>query len=189
MRLAVLALGFLCACTAGSAEDQAVVMPEGRDGPPPPMGTVTLQADGASQVLTTFDFSIGALDGSAWFGGFNDAFTLHLRAFPDADPDATAGVFILEATLPGRPAHGMVSTAVTAQIEKDGAKGQVMQWFSRRNPGRVEIETVTREAPESSFGHATGRFAVTLCDMAAPEKNDCHAVAGRFDTDVQFDNL
>jgi hypothetical protein len=180
----------LTACAGTPDYEVGVVVPDMRDGPPPAMGTVTLTgADGAVQVLTTYDFSIGALDGSAWFGGFDQKYTLHLRAYPDQNPEAEAGIFTLEADLPGYPAAGMAGAKVKVEIGHRGQKDWRVDWSSRRQPSSVEITEVTRQKEGSSYGHAKGTFATVLCDMAAPEKHDCHDVTGSFDTDVQFDNV
>lgn len=190
MRRSLIAVLLLTACSQAPEEELGIALSPQRDGPPPPMGTVTLTgADGAQQVLTTYDFSIGALDGSAWLGGFDGKYTLNLRAFPDQNPDAVEGVFQLVANLPGAPVAGMESTAVTVKILREGQSSNVMQWSSLRQPSRVVIETVDRAGPEDVAGHATGTFTTRLCNMEAPEKNDCYDVTGRFDTDVQFDNM
>lgn len=190
MRRFLIAVLLLSACSQAPQEELGIALSPTRDGPPPPMGTVTLTgADGAAQVLTTYDFSIGALDGSAWFGGFDQNYTLNIRAFPDANPEATEGVVQLVANLPGPPEAGMSSTEATVKILRYGAQSTTMLWSSLRQPTRVIIETVTRATPEDVSGHATGRFETVLCDMTAPERNDCQPVTGRFDTDVQFDNM
>lgn len=190
MRRSLIAVLLLTACSQAPQEELGIALSPTRDGPPPPMGTVTLTGeDGGQQVLTTYDFSIGALDGSAWFGGFDGKYTLNLRAFPDQNPDATEGILVLVANLPGPPEAGMETTAVTVKIEREGQKGNVMQWSSLRQPSRVVIDTVERASPEDVSGHAAGTFTTRLCNMEAPEKNDCYDVTGRFDTDVQFDNM
>jgi hypothetical protein len=187
-RLAAAFLLTLAACAGGPpAQDIAVALTPERDGPPPAMGTVSLTEGGATQVFTTHDFSVGAFDGSAWFGPGDPGARLMMTACPDRNPDAETGLLRIEAQLPAPPVAGAVTGQVLVQVP--GRAGSVpIRWSSLGRPAWLAVGSFARTGSDA-FGQVTGRFGTTLCDMVAPKKNDCHEGTGTFDTEVQFDGI
>lgn len=164
-------------------------------GYPPAMGGVVLTEAGTDTTLTTFDFSIGAFDASAFFLKMEEAEpTFFLTAWPGADPDAKSGLLRLEASFAGKVAAGSAaSSALVAISIKDDFSGR--RWTSEGGgTATLVIDTFTPETPgnSSGYGHATGHFAARICsgdgDPAVVAKTArCREVSGSFATDVQYE--
>lgn len=189
MRRSLIAFGLLAACATEPAPvtPDPVMEPEG---PPPVMGTVDLAEGASTQVFTTYDFSVGAFDGSAQVRGPDGQVILALMAYPDADPQAEAGVLRIEAALGTVPRGRTVTGEVSVRIVTFAQGDTTTLWSNIGRPTWLEVTTLERgSGPDAAYGHATGRYKTTLCDALRPEKNDCHEVSGRFDTQVQFDGV
>lgn len=187
-RLAAACLLTLAACAGGPpGPGVAVTLTPERNGPPPVMGTVSLTEGGVTQVFTTYDFSVGAFDGSAWFGPGDPGARLVMTAYPDRNPDAETGLLRIEAELPALPVRKTVTGAALVQVLDRAGSGRVL-WSNLGRPAWLEVGSFARIGADA-YGHVTGSYRTVLCDMTAPEKNDCHEVTGTFDTQVQFDGI
>ncbi len=159
-------------------------------GYPPKLGEVQLVEAGKSTRLTTYDFSIGAFDASAWFGEGLRGRGFQLMAYPDENPDATKGrLFLwggLDAWAPGKTRAALVEILMGTDI--DGRR-----WTSAGKPAELVIDSFTpqEKGHSSGYGHVTGHFSATVCSgdkdpvVVAPNAR-CREVSGRFATDAQY---
>jgi hypothetical protein len=174
-------------------QEAVVYMPDPGPGYPPKMGTVTIEGADQRTVLTTYDFSIGALDGSAWFGKRDDKDIMVISAWPDENPKAEENGVVIEARLPAPPVAGMVASGVVISVLWEG-KSEGRRNSSEGHPATFVIDSVSRNTGETSnYGQVTGHFSARLCpaegevavvEMDSPE---CLDISGTFDTGVQFD--
>ena len=73
---------FLALLLAGCVEvPPGGVIPDPGPGHPPKMGDVTGQLGGQAVAWETYDFSVGAFDGSAWVEHFDGPYKLHLAGY------------------------------------------------------------------------------------------------------------
>jgi hypothetical protein len=155
-------------------------------GYPPVMGTVAL-TDGSlpEAVWTTYDFSVGAYDASAWFGRPGGGpVTLTITAYPDANPRAENGLVRLVVELPGVPTGpGPLPEGVMALIDGRDWNDPVAS-----GPASVTLTGITREQAESGYGTISGTFTGGFCEEVG-DLTECRDLTGRFDTRVQFDGL
>lgn len=161
-------------------------------GYPPKMGTVTLTGPEGTQTFTTYDFSIGAFDASAWFDTQGEAPHFTLTAYPDGNPDAEAGKFWLTTAFDAAPESGSKGRYTLVEIPAtQDREGPRLSSAARK--ASVTIDSFTKEDPgnTSGYGHVTGHFAARLCQVDhAPavrmSGGPCQDVTGTFDTQVQY---
>jgi len=169
--------------------DPVPMMPEVPDDYPPVMGAVTATVGGRALTWQTYDFSIGAFDASAWVGDTDDNVTLHIMAYPEGQPEKMEDRLHIVAEFglfpsPGGPAD-TVLIEVLGEKDIDGRK-----LTSGTTPVVFTLEEFTRSS--YAYGHARGRFEATLClkrSKTAQVSRKCQQIRGRFDTDIQFDNM
>lgn len=201
--LLLLVLPLLAACSVPSSDvtpvpqaptlpEEAVVMPfypEPDD--PPKLGTVSFESGGTVQIFTTFDFSVGAFDASAWFDSRDGVQRFTMTAYPEENPDAESGLLRVTAGLPGGRVAGSEGAPVLVEILWEG-KRDGRKLTSVGHPASLVIDRFTPDTDSSSgYGQAKGRFKATLCPGTGdPAKvtlgTDCQTVSGSFDTRVQY---
>ncbi|NBZ86116.1 hypothetical protein [Stagnihabitans tardus] len=176
---------------------QVVLEPSAEDLPPgypPKLGLAELVEGGKTQVLTTYDFSIGAFDASAWFGEGIEARGFYLTAYPDDNPDARKGVLRIyghyeswtPGQAPGATTEGLVEWSIT-----EGFRGR--RWTSAGKPVEVVVDSFVPQEPgqTSGYGHVTGHYSARVCSgdkdpvVVAPNAR-CREISGQFETDVQY---
>ena len=164
------------------------------DGKPPALGTATLVEDGVTKTLTTFDFSIGAFDASAWFGEGLQERGFYLDAYPDGNSAAESGVLRLYGHYPSWTPGKAPGAAEGGLVEVSmGPDWRGRRWSSAGKPVEVVVDSfVPQEKGQTSgYGHVTGHFAATVCSgdkdpvVVAPGAR-CHEVSGSFATDMQY---
>lgn len=170
----------------------AQVLVEPSAGDVPPLGEVRLSEAGKETIYTTFDFSVGAFDASAWLEGMGGAPRLHVTAYPDGDPQAQKGLLRIEAGFARSLAPGMITQEAKVEIlmgkSRDGRR-----WTSEGKMAEVEIfDFVPQEAGvDTGYGRLTGRFSARICSgdgapaVVAPNAR-CRDVSGLFATEAQF---
>jgi hypothetical protein len=183
-----------------AAETQAAIQAEVQayhpppEGYPPAMGGAVLTEGADTFYFTTFDYSIGAFDASAFFLGMESgAPTFTLTAWPNGDEDAKSGLLRVEGTFSGVIGPGSTDAAAVVAISiKETFRGR--RWTSEGGEGVLVIDSFVPQTPGSSsgYGHATGHFTARICsadgDPAVVAKNArCRAVTGSFETDVQYE--
>jgi hypothetical protein len=202
-RLPLCLLPLLAACAAPSSDApsgagtsaepvEAVVAPfVPPPGYPPKLGTAQLNAEGTVQIFTTYDFSVGAFDASAWFDSENDVPRFTLTGYPGENPDAETGLLRVTAHLPNGSAAGSAGTEVLVEIWQEGKRNGA-KLTSVGHPASLVLDSFTQESDGTSgYGHASGRFTATLCPGAGDPAQvtlgtQCHEVSGSFDTGVQY---
>ncbi|GGL62174.1 hypothetical protein [Wenxinia marina] len=184
--------GTLVTTTSGGPQGMEVIrtfVPGPPEGGWPVMGTMRARLDGRPFEWTTFDFSVGAFDATAWLQRVDGAIQLSLRGLPDGDPEADRGWLFVRGTLPSL-APGETTAAVVALTKEDSIVGP--RWQSLPGAATLVLETLERDGDEV-YGHATGRYAATVCptdgEAIAFDETDCRRVEGTFDTEIQFDSL
>jgi hypothetical protein len=197
MRPALLFPLILIACDAVPVTDTPLVDPPGviggGDGPrgpfggPPEMGVIAFSEGGAPErVWTTYDFSVGAYDASAWFGRPGGGpVTLTITGYPDQDPQAEDGLLRLVVELDRLPTGPGDLPEGWLTIVDDG------NWDSpvQQSPARVTLDFISREQAESGYGQIRGIFTAGFCYETGNGLAECNGVEGRFATQVQFDSL
>jgi hypothetical protein len=196
-------LPLLVACAAPSIDvtpgTDGLVMPEEimvtpftpEPGYPPKLGTASLDSAGTVQIFTTFDFSVGAFDASAWFDSRDGVQRFAMTAYPEENPDAEVGLLRVTADLPGGRVAGSEGAPVLVEIWWED-RGNGRKLTSAGHPASLVIDRFTPDSESTSgYGQATGRFEATLCPgMGDPAKvtsgADCQEVRGSFDTRVQY---
>jgi hypothetical protein len=194
--LPVLALALVAACAADPAAPppEALIMPEpimvytpdpyDDPGYPPQMGTITGVQGDRAVAWTTYDFSVGAYDASAWFGVRDDVVRLTMTGYPPGDPRSDDGLLRITGRVDGPLEAG---TAVT---EGTLALVDARDWDAPRlsGPATITLEALSRDQETSGYGSISGTFSGTLCPPAGMGM-PCQLVTGRFSTRVQFDGL
>ncbi len=159
------------------------------EGYPPVMGDVTATLGDRALTWQTYDFSIGAFDASAWVSDEDDNITLRIMAYPEGQPEKMEDRLRIVAEFPLFPSPGAHSDTVLIEIlgeeQIDGRK-----LTSGTKPVTFTLDEFTRHS--YAYGHTSGSFEATLClkrTKAAPVSRKCQKITGRFDTDIQFDNM
>lgn len=193
------AAALLSACGQSAPEPALIEVPEdlgviGLDpwsdpSYPPRLGTISATIDGTGGVWTTYDFSVGAFDASAWFsrsgetGAAPDETTLTLVGYPDANPRAEDGLLRVVLRLDGRPAPGIRVTGATIEVIDDADFGEPR--LAGTGTGTLTSVTI---GEGSGYGEAAGSFEGRLCSPTA-SGDTCLAVAGSFATGVQYEGF
>jgi len=155
----------------------------------PVLGSITGFVAGEPTAWETIDFSVGALDASAFLIVRDGTHELNVTGYPPGGADAGAGRLRLVAALPNGPVPGPGSTPSLFLYETDAASGPRYQ--STGVP-LVNITDVQRQ-PGELYGTISGTFIATLCRApsadAPPDPADCRDLAGEFDTRAQFDGF
>ena len=164
------------------------------EGFPPAMGDVIMTDKGKTFVFTTFDFSIGAFDASAFFLGMeSETPSFRLSAWPGGNHEAEMGVLRLTGSFAGKVTPGAQAkdAVVEISIEKD-RDGR--RWTSEGGPALLVIDEFTPDQPgfSSGYGRARGHFEARICSgdgepAVVPKNARCRDVAGQFETAVQFE--
>jgi hypothetical protein len=185
-RAAIAALLAMAGCAEAVAQEEAQPVPVEEmlpEGYPPKIGEVMAQLDGAPIFWETYDFSIGAFDASAFFGGEKAAPVFHLTGYPPGRPDVMDNRLRLEGR--GAPAAGVLAGAVVELIDEDPEGPRLC---SAGQAADVVLDRVSRL--NSGYGHATGHFSARLCPLGtttAKVTQVCQQISGRFETDFQYD--
>lgn len=182
-------LALPCLADTTSPPMEAEQLPPGY---PPKMGEVTLTGPEGTTVFTTYDFSVGAFDASAWFDSQGEKPHFTLSAYPDANPDAEVGKLWLTTLFDAAPKSGSkgLYTLVEIPATKD-REGPRLSSAARK--ATVTLDSFTKEDPAatSGYGHVTGHFTARLCPVdhspaVRVPGGACHDVSGTFDTKVQY---
>lgn len=159
------------------------------EGYPPTMGDVTATLGGRDLTWQTYDFSIGAFDASAWVSDEDDKITLRIMAYPEGQPEKMEDRLRIVAEFPLFPSPG--SQADTAVVEVLGEK-EIDGRKLTSGSGTVALTLDEFSRNSYAYGHTSGSFEATLClkrTKTAPVSRKCQKMTGRFDTDIQFDNM
>jgi hypothetical protein len=180
-------LGLILILWATGASAQVVLEPSDFPPPPgypPPLGEVVLHEHGRESLLTTYDFSIGAFDASAWLASDATGPVFHLTAYPDAK--AETGLLRLSGQLDG----DLPAVLVDPLVEINLAPGFVgRRWSSAGQRVEITLEELVPDDPEAGSGYArfAGHFEARLCSadrkpvVIAPGAR-CRSLSGRFET-------
>ncbi|MEJ6398055.1 hypothetical protein [Yoonia sp. 208BN28-4] len=150
----------------------------------PKLGTLTITA-GTDTIPRTFvDFSVGAVDPSAWFEVQSGTPTLSLWALDPNDTDLSGTNSIrVRATFP-TIGPGVSSSATLAAIGEDGATLAAAQ-----DDLQVFVTSLVPVA-NTNFARATGTLIGTICRTGDTEADTqaCVPLSGEFDTSVGVQN-
>jgi hypothetical protein len=178
---------WLCLALAGCTAPAALVAQESEvlpPGYPPQIGTVTATLDGAAAAWASYDFSVGAFDASAYFGGTTAAPEFRLLAYVPGQPDLQEGR--LHLTGMGPPEAGVLRGALVEIVDEDLEGARLS---SAGQSADIVLDRVMRR--DTGYGHASGHFRATLCQVGSPvakvRKGACHVISGTFETDFQYD--
>ena len=154
----------------------------------PVMGSVTGFIVGEAFAWETLDFSVGALDGSAWIGSRDGSVVLTITGYPAGTGGAAAGRVQIVTEMPNGLAPGPGANAAITLFETEGDTGPRLQ-----STGQPLVNVSNFVRFDDINGSVQGTFVTTLCFVAgpdsAPEAGECRDVAGEFDTRVQFDGV
>ena len=191
--LAGMALIALAGCTGQTPDSGATAVPKDPTtaqllADPQPMGTVSLTRGTTTQAFTTFDFASGKFNATSWFGHRDAIYYLNVRAYPNKDPKAVAGLLSIVATLPDAPLAGMTSDKVTVKLIDHGPIADVPRWSSIGKPAQLTITSLVPQVGSSPPAtKMTGTLTATLCNLAAPtDQPDCIDLTGDVSTLVQY---
>jgi len=184
IRSAVIAL-----LLAGPVVAQTAVEPQVPEGYPPVMGEVTATVGGRDVVWQTYDFSVGAFDASAWVNDLDDQITLRIMAYPEGQPDKMEDRLLIEVVFPLFPSPGSTPKSVLVEVlgvkDSDGRK-----LTSGTSPVVFTLDEFSRNS--YAYGRTKGSFEATIClkrTATAKLSKKCQPIKGRFDTEIQFDNM
>ncbi|QQA41221.1 hypothetical protein [Pelagovum pacificum] len=155
--------------------------PWGAEGPPV-MGFVAAELAGSAQRWTTYDFSIGAFSASAWMHEVPAGVELRIMAYQPGQWDVMERRINLTGTLPSL-APGQASDAVFALLMEEAIDGPRLE-----GPAVLRLTRIEREGDEV-YGKAAGDFSAEICPSGGMEDGPCLPISGRFETEVQFDNM
>lgn len=153
----------------------------------PVMGSVTGFVGGDQRAWETLDFSVGALDGSAFVTRRDGGEVLTITGFVAGSGGAPEGRIRIVAGLGGlAPGPGSnVSIILFESAEESGPRLQ--------STGVPLLNVSNLVRLDEIGGTAQGTFVATLCRVTDPDApadtSDCRDVAGEFDTRVQFDGV
>lgn len=156
---------------------------------PPRLGTMSAVIGDSQASWTTFDFSVGAFDASAWFSRSYEPdagpgeTTLTLVGYPNENPRAENGLLRVVLRLDGRPEAGVRVIGATLELidNRDFAAPRLAGTGSG-SLTRADI------GQGSGYGEAAGQFDGRLCPPDDPD-GACLSVTGSFTTTVQYDGL
>ncbi len=143
----------------------------------PKLGTVTLTAGNETITRTTVDFSVGAIDPSAWFETVNGEPTLFVAAFHEDDINLDGEKSVeISATFPSI-GPGVSTTAKLEAITNSGSEvvGETQPEF------RVFITGITPQ-DDAVLSRITGTFTGEICAIGDTVEPDCAILTGSFDT-------
>ena len=177
MRAVLLAL-----LLAGCVEAQ-VPMPDPGPGYPPKMGDVTAHLGDQAVAWVTYDFSVGAFDGSASVDHFDGPYRLRITGFPPGQPESKVDLLNVTGSFAGKPATGALR-AVEVAIGADrngGTPGTKVQGAT------LVVERI--DAPASGgYGSASGRITASVCPSNPAVMAPCRLFDAQFTTRVQFND-
>lgn len=185
LRPALFAL-FLTALPA-FAQEAAVFEPDLPEGYPPKMGDVSGEVNGVATHWETFDFSIGAFDGSAWAGADWETklVTAHIMAYAPGEPERMEGRLYAEADFGRALRTGKgrkVAVEIYAEQDREGPR-----LTSEGQKAVFVIESIGPKVEGSYSRKVTGRIEARLCPVDWPEQA-CQDVTLRFDTRMQIES-
>jgi hypothetical protein len=195
MRFVLFALLPLLAGLAPAFAETTIVLEQPEQLPPgypPKMGQVTLTGPEGTTTFTTYDFSVGAFDASAFFDTREEKPHFTIMGYPNENPDAEAGTFWLTtqfdvaAKAGSKGRYTLVEIATTKDHEGP-------RQSSAARKASLTIDSFTKEDPTatSGYGHVTGHFTARMCQVdhspaVRQPGSTCHNVSGSFDTQVQY---
>lgn len=155
--------------------------PWGQEGPPR-MGQVAGRIGDQPAGWSTFDFSVGAFDASAWItdeaaGG--PGLRLTIIGYHSAE-DRNDRVFLhahIGGLQPGPALDGDLQI-IDARPDEPRLQGAA----------EVVITAIGRPSPDDSYGHVAGTVTAEICPPPG-EAAPCLPVQLSFDTALQFDNM
>lgn len=169
------------------------------EGWPWKMGEMGVRLDGVETRYTTWDYSIGALDGGVqlrWEPDADHSVTpggpVHLlvSGVPGEDGRREAGAIYVNAVFPEMPKAGAVSRDVSVEwrLEADW-KGRVLR---SDGPAELRVEAITRKGDETSTGQIRGTVQARLCEAMGESESlapggACHDFSASFDSRLQYD--
>ena len=180
MRAVVIAL-LLAGCV--QAQTSGPPVPDPGPGYPPKMGEVTGQLGGQAMAWDTYDFSVGAFDGSASVDHFDGPYRLRITGYPPGQPESKVDRLNVTGTFAGKPATGALR-AVEVAIGTEGNGGAP---GSQAQGATLVVERI--EAPVGGgYGTASGRITAAVCPSNPAIMAPCRLFEARFATRVQFND-
>ena len=178
-----LALSF--AALPGLAEDGAILDPGWPEGYPPKMGEVSGKVGDQPRLWETYDFSIGAFDGSAWAGqdGDDEPVVVSIMAFPPGEPDTLPGRIHAKASFGPALRTGAGVDPVVSILRDEDLDGPRLT--SEGQAATLVIDSIGAARPDSYNRRVTGRIEARLCPVDWPGEG-CKTIALVFDTDLQI---
>lgn len=177
----------LAACTPTAPEDGSTT-PDGYvaitptfdppEGYPYPMGNLSGTIGTDSYVLTSYDYSVGAIDPNVWVQKQDDAFQMRMQFESASDPQGDHPELAIEAAPPALLTAGMrLEAKVALEQGKGPAKTVLRKTFA---PATLAIDTFT-PGKDGSFDRIAGRLTGKMCN---PGGGGCVPMDLRFDTTV-----
>ncbi len=177
---AALVLMWLVSGTGALAQD-SIPLSEGDpswwvDGPPK-MGTISGEGDGDRIVWTTYDFSIGAFDASAWVTKDNDGTgPQRLSVLGYTDPDSFDGRILFRVNVTGYTTGTFAAEVSLIDEDIDAPRQTGLITF--------EISRFDRDDPDASYGNLAATAQGTICSTA--NTIDCFEATFVIETQIQF---
>lgn len=187
MRFALLAVVALTACTQGGDTgadgligDAVALTPvfEKPEGYPYPLGNLTGTIGGTAYTLKSYDYSVGAIDPSAWVHEMDGTRKMRITFESADDPEADGPALVLQGNPPGPLAKGM-RLPVTVDLVQEQEKAD-LTLLQTKAPADMVVTDFT-EGGSGSYDRIGGTVSGTLC---APAGTGCVPMTLRFDTGI-----
>lgn len=149
----------------------------------PKLGTMSITSGNEVISRSLVDFSVGAVDPSAWFEVVAGVPTLYLKGFDTADTVLRGDKSILISAAFPTVGPGVSTTASLQAIGNGGVDVRGVA----RDDFQVFVTSVT-PTDNPDFSRLTGTFAGTICRIVKEPVDDCAPLTGDFDTAAAVQN-
>ncbi len=144
---------------------------------PPAMGTIKGQGDGDTITWTTFDFSVGAFDASAWATRENEGRgPERLSILGYTTWDSKTGRILIRAGVPGYEPGTYLAEVLIVDADLDAPR--VMGMVT------MEVTTFRQDADRDSYGDFKAQARGTLCSVQ--DAADCFPASFVINTRLQY---
>lgn len=144
---------------------------------PPAMGTITGEGDGDTITWTTYDFSVGAFDASAWATRDNEGRgPERLSILGYTTSDSKTGRILIRAGVPGYQTGTYLAEVLLVDADLDAPR--VMGMVT------MEVTTFRQDRDRDAYGDFRARASGTLCSV--PDPANCFPATFVIDTRLQY---
>jgi hypothetical protein len=151
---------------------------------------VTGTLGGKAAQWTTYDYSVGAFDAAVQIRGQADAPEFHRSAQPPGKTEGRTGELRMQGLI-GKSLKAGVMTGALDEIGI-GETDDHPRYSSYGQSAEIVLDEVVDTEGPMGYGHLKGHFSAHMCvarggDVPVVNLANCKDVAGRFESDFQYD--